>query len=272
MLCFDGIMFKKLLQEHENYKELIWMLAKTDFKLRYQGSFLGYVWAVLQPLLMFLVLAAVFSGVFGSRAGNGGVENYALQLLVALMLFTFFSEGTNAGLNALKNKAQLVTKIYVPRWAIILASTINSAMVFLMNVIVIILFFMAFRYLPSFGSIIFFILFSIALYVIILAFSLITAPLLMYLRDIAMIWQVLLRVMFYVVPILYPLTLLPVWTHQIILANPVAFIIHFTKEAMFQHRYPDLWQSTVFILIVVVFFVASIFIYRRLIGAVAEKI
>jgi ABC-2 type transport system permease protein len=260
----------KALKEHENYKELIWMLAKMDFKLRYQGSFLGYIWAVLQPLLMFLVLAAVFSGVFGAR--GGGVENYALQLLVALMLFTFFSEGTNAGLNSLQSKAQLVTKIYVPRWTIILASTINSSMVFLMNTVVIVLFFAGFRYLPSLGSVVFFIVFSIALYFIILSFSLIAAPLLLYLRDIAMIWQVLLRVMFYVVPILYPLTLLPVWSHQIILANPVAFIIHFTKEAMFQHRYPDMWQSTIFIASVVIFFAVSIYVYRRLIGAVAEKI
>jgi ABC-type polysaccharide/polyol phosphate export permease len=262
----------KALKEHENYKELIWMLAKMDFKLRYQGSFLGYVWAILQPLLMFLVLAAVFSGVFGARAGSDGVENYALQLLVALMMFTFFSEGTNAGLNSLKNKSQLVTKIYVPRWSIILASTINSGMVFLMNIIVIILFFAGFRFLPSFNAIILFFIFAFALYFIILSFSLISGPLLLYLRDVSMIWSVVLRVMFYTVPILYPLTLLPVWTHQIILANPVAFVIHFTKESMFNGHYPDLWQSTVFVGSVIIFFILSIFMYRKLINKVAEKV
>ncbi|XLQ20261.1 MAG: ABC transporter permease [Candidatus Moraniibacteriota bacterium] len=263
---------KESLQEHENYKELIWMLAKTDFKLRYQGSVLGYVWAVLQPLLLFLVLAAVFSGVFGTGARGGGIENYSLQLLVALMLFTFFSEGTNAGMNALKSKAQLVTKIYVPRWSIILASTINTGMVFLMNIIVIIAFFIGFQFMPSIASIILSITFAVALYILILSFSLITAPLLLYLRDVAMIWQVALRVMFYILPILYPLTMLPVWTHKFILLNPVAFIIHFTKESMFNNHYPDLSQIAMFISVIIAFFIFSIWAYRKLITNVAEKI
>jgi ABC-type polysaccharide/polyol phosphate export permease len=270
---FLSLRFKLIpMKEHENYKELIWMLAKTDFKLRYQGSFLGYIWAVLQPLLMFLVLAAIFSGIFGNTGRGGGIENYALQLLVALMLFTFFSEGTNAGLNSLRSKAQLVTKIYVPRWAIILASTVNSGLVFLMNIIVIILFFIGFQYLPSLSSVILFLAFSIALYFIILAFSLIAAPLLLYLKDVAMIWQVILRVMFYAVPIIYPLSMLPAWTHQIILANPMAFVVHFTKEAMFNDHYPDIWQSSVFIGSVVMLFVLSIYLYRKLITNAAEKV
>ena len=115
-----------MARHHENYKELIWMLAKTDFKLRYHGSALGYVWAILKPLLMFTILNFVFSELFNSR-GNG-IPHYSLQLLVAIILFNFFSEGTSAGMNSLLTKSQLVTKIYVPRWTIIVAATINSAM------------------------------------------------------------------------------------------------------------------------------------------------
>ena len=265
-------MLEKIVKDHENYKELIWILAKTDFKLRYQGSVLGYVWAVLQPLLLFLVLAAVFSGVFGGGSRGGGVENYSLQLLVALMLFTFFSEGTNAGMNALKSKSQLVTKIYVPRWSIILASTINTGMVFLMNILVIIAFFIGFQFMPSIISIILALTFAIALYILILSFSLIAAPLLLYLCDVAMIWQVVLRIMFYVLPILYPLTMLPEWTHKFILLNPIAFIIHFTKESMFNSHYPDLAQTGLFIGVIIAFFIFSIWAYRKLITNVAEKV
>jgi len=260
------------MKQHENYKELIWMLAKTDFKLRYQGSFLGYIWAILQPLLMFLVLAAVFGGIFGSTGRGGGIENYALQLLVALMLFTFFSEGTNAGMNALKSKAQLVTKIYVPRWSIILASTINTGMVFLMNIVVIIIFFIGFQFLPSLSSVILALIFAVALYFIILSFSLIVAPLVLYFKDVAMIWSVALRVMFYILPIIYPLDILPAWSHKIILLNPVAFIIHFTKQAMFENHYPHLGQTAIFVGLVIAFFIFSIWTYKRLIPSVAEKV
>jgi ABC-2 type transport system permease protein len=261
---------KESLKEHENYKELIWMLAKMDFKLRYQGSFLGYVWAILQPLLMFIVLAVVFSGMFGPR--GGGSEYYTLGLLVALMLFTFFSDGTNAGMNSLQSKAQLVTKIYVPRWSIILASTVNTGMIFVMNIIVIIVFFVFYQFVPSLASVGLFFLFSIAMYVLILSFSLLAAPLLFHFRDIAMIWSVVLRVMFYIVPIIYPLDVLPAWSHKLVLLNPVAFIIHFTKQSMFEGHYPDWHQTVIFIGVIMAFFAFSVWAYRKLIPSVAEKI
>ena len=260
------------MKKHENYKELIWMLAKTDFKLRYQGSFLGYIWAVLQPLLLFLVLNAVFSGTLGSGARGGGVPFYSLQLLVALMMYTFFSDGTGAGLNALRSKAQLVTKIYVPRWSIIVASTIQSLMVFMANILVIIAFFAWYHFVPSFLSVFVFLFFIFVMYVVILSFSLIAAPLLLYFRDLTMIWQVVLRVIFYIMPILYPLSMLPEWTHKFILLNPIAFIIHFTKESMFAGRYADGWQYVIFMSVVVAFFAFSVWVYRKIIVNVAEKV
>src|SRR5687768_7237621 len=98
---------------HENYKELVWRLAKTDFKLRYHGNALGYVWAIAKPLLLFTILNFVFSSVFNFK--NSGTEYYSLELLTALLLFQFFAEGTTNGMTALVSKAQLVTKIYVPK-------------------------------------------------------------------------------------------------------------------------------------------------------------
>jgi ABC-type polysaccharide/polyol phosphate export permease len=264
-------MFKSL-KKHENYRELIWILAKTDFKLRYQDSFLGYIWAVLQPLLMFLVLAIVFGGIFASTGRGEGVDNYALQLLVALMLFAFFSEGTNAGMLSLQNKSQLVTKIFVPRWSIILAATVNAGMIFLMNIIVVILFFIGFQFMPSISSILLTLGFSLMLSIVILSFSLIAAPLLLYFRDLAMIWDVALRVMFYTLPIIYPLSMLPAWTHQIILLNPIAFVVHFSKEALFNNHYPDLIQIVIFVFVTFLFFIFSLWLHKKIIMNVAEKV
>ncbi|NCB47957.1 hypothetical protein EOM81_13220 [bacterium] len=129
-------MFKR---KHENYKELVMRLAKTDFKLRYHGSTLGYLWAILRPLLMFTVLNFVFSSMFNFR--NSGTPNYPLELLTGLLMFQFFSEGTVNGMNALLAKSQLVTKIYVPRWTIILGSSVNALFVYGMNLVVLSVFF-----------------------------------------------------------------------------------------------------------------------------------
>lgn len=244
------------------------MLAKTDFKLRYQNSALGYVWAVLQPLLLFGVLNFVFSSVF-NRGGN--IKHYTLQLLVSIILYTFFSEGTRAGMASLVSKYQLVTKIYVPRWTIIAASTLNSAMIFAMNLIVIAIFFAFKGFMPNIASIIMFFVFSLAVYAIVLGFALLTAPLYARYRDLLLIWEVITRALFYGTPIIYPLSTIPDKYHKILLLNPMAFVIHFNKEALFNDHFPDLWQSSIFIATIVIFFGIGIFFYKKLIPRVAEE-
>ncbi len=260
---------KNTQTQHESYRELVWMLAKMDFKLRYQGSVLGYVWALLKPLLMFSVLYFVFSSIFNFR--NDGTNYYALELLVGIMMFNFFAEGTGAGLNSLLNKSQLVTKIYVPRWAIIFAATLNSAMIYVANIAIIVLFFVLYRLVPSLEAIALFVVFSLALFVLIVAFSLIAAPLQVLFRDVALIWEVVSQVLFFATPIMYPLTMLPAQYHQYILLNPLAFIAHFTKIAFTQNHLPDAHQTAIFIIIVGGFFALSIWVYRRLIPSIAEK-
>ncbi len=262
-------MFKEL-KKHENYKELIWVLAKTDFKLRYQGSVLGYIWAILSPLLLFLVLNFVFTSIFAQAAGRGGPNHYSLQLLVALMLFGFFSEGTTSAMNSLNSKQQLVTKIYIPRWTIIVASTINASMIYIANLLVIIAFFAWYHFLPSFFSFVLFLFFSAVMYIIIVSFGLITAPLILRFKDIGMIWAALLSMLFYATPIFYPLTMLPEWSHKWILLNPVAFIIHFTKESMFEGHYADPIQYALFLSIVAAGFLFSIWVYKKAEPKIAE--
>ncbi|EKE20496.1 MAG: hypothetical protein ACD_7C00551G0005 [uncultured bacterium] len=258
------------MKQHENYRELIWILAKTDFKLRYHGSVLGYLWALLKPLLTFAVLNFVFSSMFNPR--GAGISDYSLQLLVALMMFYFFSEGTSAGMGSLLSKAQLVTKIYVPRWTIILASTINATLIFLMNLLVIAFFFAVKGFMPSLAAIGMFLLFSVFIYIIVLSFALVTAPLYVKFRDLAMIWEVLIMIILYASPIIYPLTTLPAQYHKFILLNPLAFIIHFTKESMLNDHFASLSQYGIFIAIVFGFFAFSIWAYRKLIVKVAEDI
>jgi len=268
MRTLSGVKMAK--KQHEHYRELIWMLAKTDFKLRYQGSVLGYVWALLKPLLLFSILNFVFSSIFNPR-GIGG-EHYSLQLLTSIILFNFFSEGTMAGMGSLLSKSQLVTKIYVPRWTIICASTLNAALIFLMNLVVIIFFFAINKFLPSFEAIGLFAVFSVFTYCIILAFSLIAAPLYVKFRDLSMVWEVAITALFYASPIVYPLQLLPAYTQKIILLNPIAFIIHFTKEGLVNNHFADIWKTMIFTITVAVFFIVAVFSYQKMAPRIAEEI
>ncbi len=257
-------------KKHENFIELIWTLAKTDFTLRYHGSILGYLWAILKPLLLFTILNFVFSSIFNPR--SIGSEFYSLQLLVGIVMFTFFSEGTIAGMSSLMTKAQLVTKIYVPRWTIIIASTVNTAMVYIVNLLVVVAFFIYKQHVPSMSAIAMFILSSVLMYILVVSFSLAAAPLYIKFRDLLMIWEVFLNALFYATPIIYPLTLMPEYIQRILLINPMGFLIHYTKESLFTNHFADPWQSVMFIAIVVVAFGAGVWIYRQLARTIAEQI
>lgn len=259
-----------MIKSHENYLNLIWTLAKTDFTLRYHGSMLGYLWAILKPLLLFLILNFVFSSIFNPR--SQGNEFYALQLLLGIVMFTFFSEGTISGTTSLLAKAQLVTKIFVPRWTIIVASTLNSLMVFVMNLIVVVVFFAYKHVVPSVAALAIFVLSCVLTYLLLLAFSLVAAPLYVRYRDVLMIWEVILNALFYATPIIYHLQMMPEYIQRILLVNPMAFIIHFNKEAIFKAHFLDLWQGLLFVVVIFVVFCMGILGYRTFSKSIAENL
>ena len=122
------------------------------------------------------------------------------------------------------------------------------------------------------ASILLFLLFSLLMYLFILSLSLITAPLFIKFRDMGLIWEVAVSVLFYASPVFYPLQMLPIWIQQILLMNPVAFIVHFTKEAMFNNHYAELWKFVLFFVSNGLFFLFSVWAYQKLIPKVAENL
>lgn len=259
-----------MAKKHENYWELVWALARTDFKLRYHGSFLGYVWALLKPLLTFLILNFVFSSIFNPR--GSGIQHFSLQLLTSIMLFNFFSEGTMSGLNSLMSKASLVTKIYVPRWTIVIASTINASLIFGMNLIIIAIFFLWYGYWPGIPALLTFAFFIIMTFILILSFSFIAAPLYVRFRDLSQIWEVAVQALFYGSPIVYPLQIIPAKYHTILLANPIGFIIHFNKEALTENHYASFPQIAIFTTFIIILFAVSLLVFRKMEPKIAENI
>src|SRR3954470_5672099 len=102
------------------WRDLVWTLVRTDFKTRYQGTIGGFLWALLKPLSMFLVLLAVFSYVFATA------PQYKLDLIIGLFLYEFFQESTKTGLLSLRAKGYLLTKARFPSWVIVLTSASNA--------------------------------------------------------------------------------------------------------------------------------------------------
>jgi ABC-2 type transport system permease protein len=126
--------------DRRRFWQLTWALAVTDFKLRFFGSALGYLWQLMRPLMLFGVLLLVFTKV--ARFGDA-VPHYAEGLLLGIVLFTFFSESTGGAVMSLVNREPLVRKIEFPRLAVPLSVVLQSAFNLGLNLVAVLVFVLA---------------------------------------------------------------------------------------------------------------------------------
>ena len=199
-------------------------LVKTDFKLRYQGSVLGYLWAVIKPLLMFAILYVVFAKVL--RFGDE-IPHYPVHLLVGTVLWNFFNECAQQGIHSIEQRGDLIRKLSFPKYIIVVSATSTAVINVLINLCVVIIFALLNGVLPSLSWLLVLPLLA-ELYLLALGISLWLGAMNIKFRDVGSIWEVLMQAMFYAVPIIYPLSMFmntSVVAAKIIMMNPVAQVI-----------------------------------------------
>jgi ABC-2 type transport system permease protein len=207
---------------------LTYTLAATDFKLRFFGSALGYLWTLMRPLMLFGVLYFVFTEVV--RFG-GDIKDYPVYLLSAIMLFTFFSETTARGVTSLVERENLLRKVRFPRMVIPLAVTLTALFNLGMTLIAVAIFAVISGVYPTWGW--------LELPVIILLLALLATGIGMLLsslyvryRDMQPIWDVTQQVLFYASPILYVATLVPPKYQHAYMCNPLASLLSAMRHAV----------------------------------------
>lgn len=215
---------KKIIQRYRYPAVLLRQLVITDFKVRYQGSFLGYVWTLLRPLALFAVLYAVFALVLG--AGDQ-IPHYPVYLLLGIVLWNYFVEVTSGGVSAIVSSGDLIRKINFPKYVIILAGSFSALINLTINFIVIGVF-MVISDVSISLRIVFLPFIIMQLFVLSLAVAFLLSASYVKLRDINYIWEVVLQAGFYATPILYPISLVldkSIIAAKIIMLNPIAQII-----------------------------------------------
>src|SRR6185437_986059 len=172
---------------------LLKQLVKTDFKLRYQGSVLGYIWSLLRPLLMFLVLYLVFT-VF--LPVGKGVPYYPVYLLLGIVLWNYFNEATTGSVGAIVGKGDLLRKLNFPRYVIILAGSFSALINLVLNFVVIGVF-MIFNHVVLHWSALIIFPLILELFVISLSVAFLLSALFVKFRDVQYIWDVVMQAGFY---------------------------------------------------------------------------
>lgn len=210
-------------------------LVITDFKLRYQGSVLGYLWSLLKPLMLFAIMYIVF--VRFLRFG-AGLDHFAVSFLFGIILWTFFNEATSQGMQAIVSRGDLIRKISFPKYIIVLSGTISALINLVFNLIVVFIFMLLdgvdFKWTALLVP------FSIfELYILALAIAFFLSAAYVKFRDVSHIWEVVLQGAFYATPVFYPIQMVlgfSLLAAQLLLINPIATIIQDSRYNLISQK------------------------------------
>lgn len=225
-------MFEKLKERYHESFIILKELVKTDFLLRYQGSFLGIAWSVLKPLMLFCVMYVVFVKFLRF---SDGTDTFPLVLLLGISMWNFFTESTSMGLSSIIARGDLLRKVNFPKYIIVVSATINALICMLINLGVVV----AACILSGVqftANVLWLPLNLVQLYLLSLGVALLLSTLNVYFRDAQHVWEVVLQGLFYATPIIYPLSMVEqklaevapgagILVEKLMLLNPAAQII-----------------------------------------------
>lgn len=258
-------------------RSLMRELVASDFKLRYQGSLLGYLWSLLRPLMLFGTLYVVFVYVFNINKGNV-IPHFPPYLLLGVITWTFFTEATLGGMNAITGRGDLVKKVSIPKYVIVISTTLSALVNFVLNLVILGIF-MAFDRVSLQPIALVFPLLVGELIVLCLALAFLLSALYVKFRDISHIWEVGLQVLFYATPILYLLQMAPPKLAKALSVNPLAQIIQDMRAVLITSE--TLTTKEVFAsqlgrigpaLVVLVVLVVSVRYFKRSASSFAEDL
>jgi len=254
------------------YHELIFSLTKKELKVKYRGSFLGFFWSLINPILVMLVYTFVFSFVM-----RLGVKDYAVFLISALLSWNFLANSVNFGANCIVANSNLVNKIYFPREIIPLSVVFANLFNFLLELaaIMIVLSFLGYKFymylywLP---------VLIIIEFLLVSGLTLLVSALNVFFRDLSHLISIIIMVWFFGTPIIYPLDLVPPKFQTILYFNPMTTITSMYRNIFYHVKYPEgtVWPSPIIIVsnlaVIILIFFVGYFVFKRLEGKFAEEI
>jgi ABC-2 type transport system permease protein len=219
---------------------LTWTLATTDFKLRFFGSALGYLWQLMRPLMLFGILYVVFTQFLDFA---GPERFFGVSLLLGIVLYNFFSEATGGAVKSILNREQLVRKIDFPRLAVPLSTVLQALFNLGLNLIPVLIFLVAQGGRPRLSWL------AMPVLVLVLAtmglgLAMLLSSLYVRYRDIEPIWDVVLQALFYATPILYTAEYVKIKAGEaavqlLLLLNPFAAIVQESKHVLIDPTHPS---------------------------------
>lgn len=249
------------------YVKLVYELTLFNFKLRDQGTFLGFIWTLLHPFLMLTILYMLFS----KRLGRG-IDHYEIYLLIGIIQWNFLSVGTNEGLKSIMNNRTILRNICIPRTAIIVSSVLAVAISFSLELLVL-GGFILFSGLNFSLAILFLPLVILIQLLLVIGISLVLACFNVYFKDTAYIWNILLKIGFFTTPIFYSI---PMFISKAKMTayflNPMTQLMIFARQIILSKTPPPLINMLLVFLVILVILIVGYLIFKKLEDGIIERL
>ena len=247
-------------------RHLIWKLSKNDFKKRYAGSYLGAVWAMVQPVVTIVMYYIVFEVIMGS--GRPMAQDdipYVLFLTAGLVPWFYFSEALQNGTNAMLEYTYLVKKVVFKISIIPIIKIIAATFIHIFFAVVLVLIAMLYGYFPSVYSLQF-IYYSFCLFVFVLGLCYTTCAVMVFFRDLGQIINILLQIGMWATPILWDIETISPKAGMLIKINPLVYIVNGYRSTIFEKSwfFEDFYSTVYFWIITVVVFGIGALVFKRL--------
>lgn len=221
------------------YRFLLNQLVGKEFKLKYRRSYLGVAWSLINPLLMMIIVSAVFSHVF-----RFNIENFPAYLILGQVLFNFFSEATQLSLLSIIGSGQLIKKVYVPKCIFPLSRVVSSLVNFLITFISVIIVFAYYRIYPTLTAL-YLPLFMLYFFVFTFGVSLILSTVEVFMRDMQHLYGVVLTALGYLTPVFYPVGALSDKMRFFLQWNPLYHYLGYLRNILLYHNCPTVEENAI---------------------------
>jgi ABC-type polysaccharide/polyol phosphate export permease len=223
----------ELFRDTYRYRELIWALAQKELRVRYKRSVLGFLWALLNPALMMLVLTLVFGTIM-----RFSIDHYAVFLLSMLLPWTFFSQSLAYSVESIVGNADLLKKVKVARLVFPVASVVSNIINFVLSLLPLMLLIVLMRF-PLHWTWFYLPVPMLGLFLFTLGASFFFATINVFYRDVSHIVQIILSAWFYFSPIIYSMDFVPAKYHWIFRLNPLLYVLNGFRLSIYYGLLPS---------------------------------
>lgn len=232
-------------------------LVTKDFKLKYRRSVLGVAWSVLNPLLMMLVLSAVFSFMF-----RFSIENFPLYLILGTILFNMMANSTTSAMYSIIEAAPLIKKVRVEKLIFPLEKVSFEVVNFVISLVAVVLVMLAYRVMPTPNL---FLLPLLVFYVMLfsLGLGLLLAAAAVFFKDIMHLWGVVITAWTYATPLFYPVDMLEGWMQTVMQFNPMYHYVTYFREICMWNITPGITENLICFGMALLTFVVGLIVFRK---------